>query len=74
VTLKLNSLTGLLLQRPGLSGPPWYTTWSRRAASESVDRLARLGPTVLAGGHGEPMTGTDTAAVLRAFAGLAIDG
>jgi glyoxylase-like metal-dependent hydrolase (beta-lactamase superfamily II) len=74
VTLKINSLTGLLLQRPGLSGPPRYTTWSRRAARESVDRLARLKPTVLAGGHGKPASGTETAAALSAFAGLASDG
>ena len=72
VTLKVNSWSGLLLQRPGLSGPPWYTTWSRRAARQSIVRLARLEPTVLAGGHGKPETGTETAAVLNAFAGLAI--
>ena len=74
VTMKLNSWSGLLLQRPGLSGPPWYTTWSRRAAEESVGTLARLDPTVLAGGHGRPMTANGTAATLRAFAGLARDG
>jgi glyoxylase-like metal-dependent hydrolase (beta-lactamase superfamily II) len=74
VTMKMNSLTGLLMQRPGLSGPPWYTTWNRRAARDSVERLARLEPAVLAGGHGKPMTGADTAAVLAAFARLAIDG
>lgn len=74
VTMKMNSLTGLLMQRPGISGPPLYTTWNRRAARDSVDRLARLEPAVLAGGHGKPMTGTDTAAVLSAFAGLTVDG
>ena len=74
VTLRLNSWSGLLLQRPGLSGPPWYTTWSRRAARESVDRLARLEPNVLAGGHGKPMTDTRTAAAVSAFARLATDG
>jgi len=74
VTLKMNSLTGLLLQRPGLSGPPWYTTWNRRAARDSIDWLACLKPNVLAGGHGRPMTGTETAVALRAFAGLASDG
>ncbi len=68
VTLKVNSLSGLLLQRPGLSGPPWYTTWSRRAAKESVATLAQLEPNVLAGGHGTPMTGPETGDALRAFA------
>ena len=71
VTLKVNSWAGLLLQRPGLSGPPWYTTWSRRAARESIERLARLEPAVLAGGHGRPMTGLGTAAAVSAYAGLA---
>jgi glyoxylase-like metal-dependent hydrolase (beta-lactamase superfamily II) len=68
VTMKLNTVSGLLLQRPGLSGPPWYTSWNWRAAMESVATLARLEPTVLAGGHGTPMIGAQTAAALRAFA------
>ena len=68
VTLRLNSVSGLLLQRQGLSGPPRYTSWSWRAAKESVTALARLEPNVLAGGHGTPMTGTGVAGALRAFA------
>jgi glyoxylase-like metal-dependent hydrolase (beta-lactamase superfamily II) len=78
VTMKVNSLSGLLLQRRGLSGPPWYTTWSWRVAKESVATLARLEPNVLAGGHGMPLTGAETAGTLRAFAdrfsGRANDG
>ena len=74
VTLRLNSWSGLILGRPGLSGPPWYTTWSRQAARESVDRLARLEPTVLAGGHGKPMIGAETAVAVSSFAKLATDG
>jgi len=68
VTVKVNSLSGLLLGRQGLAGPPWYTTWSWRAAKESVATLARLSPSVLAGGHGTPLTGPETAGALRAFA------
>jgi glyoxylase-like metal-dependent hydrolase (beta-lactamase superfamily II) len=68
VTLKVNSWSGLLLQRPGLSGPPWYTTWNRRAAKESVGRLACHEPSVLAVGHGRPMTGAGTASALSAYA------
>jgi glyoxylase-like metal-dependent hydrolase (beta-lactamase superfamily II) len=68
VTLKLNSLSGLLLQRQGLSGPPRYTSWNWRAAKESVAKLARLEPSVLASGHGTPMAGTGAAGALRAFA------
>jgi glyoxylase-like metal-dependent hydrolase (beta-lactamase superfamily II) len=73
LTLEVNSWAGLLLQRPGLSGPPWYTTWSPRAATESIERLARLEPAVLAGGHGRPMTGAGTAAALSAYAERARD-
>jgi glyoxylase-like metal-dependent hydrolase (beta-lactamase superfamily II) len=67
VTLQVNTWAGLLLQRPGLSGPPWYTTWSPRAARESIQRLARLDPAVLAAGHGRPIT-AGTADALSAYA------
>ena len=68
VTMKLNSLSGLVLGRPGLSGPPWYTSWNWRTAKTSVGALARLEPHVLAGGHGTPLVGAETASDLRAFA------
>ena len=68
VTMRLNSISGLVLQRPGLSGPPWYTSWEWRTAKASVAALARLEPLVLAGGHGTPLTGAETADALRAFA------
>jgi deazaflavin-dependent oxidoreductase (nitroreductase family) len=68
VTVRLNSVRGLLFQQPGLSGPPWYTTWSWRAAKQSASDLARLEPRILAGGHGVPMTGPNTAHDVQAFA------
>lgn len=68
VTLRLNSIVGLLLGRPGLSGPPWYTSWSWHEAKASVAALARLQPLVVAGGHGRPMRGADTPATVNAFA------
>ncbi|SEP84544.1 MBL fold metallo-hydrolase [Streptomyces radiopugnans] len=68
VTVRIGTVRGMLAPRPGLSGAPWYTTWDRRAARESVERLARLRPSVLAGGHGEPMTGPGAAAALEGFA------
>ena len=68
VTMRLNSISGLVLQRQGLSGPPWYTSCSWRTAKASVAALARLEPLVLAGGHGTPLTGAKTAGALRAFA------
>ena len=73
LAVNLNSLWGFLLwgfrrNKQRLSGPPWYTTWSWRAAKESVAPLARLEPRVLACGHGLPMSGTGTAHELRTFA------
>jgi glyoxylase-like metal-dependent hydrolase (beta-lactamase superfamily II) len=68
VTMEVNSLSGLVRPRPGLSGPPWYTTWNRAAAGESIVRLAALEPTVLAGGHGIPLTGPAVAGRLSALA------
>jgi glyoxylase-like metal-dependent hydrolase (beta-lactamase superfamily II) len=73
LAVNLNSLWGFLLwgirrNKQRLSGPPWYSTWSWRAAKESVAPLARLEPRVLACGHGLPMSGSGTAPELRAFA------
>lgn len=67
VTMQVNTMSGLLFQHPGLSGPPWYTTWSRVAARESIARICALAPVVVAGGHGIPMTGAATADAVRAF-------
>jgi glyoxylase-like metal-dependent hydrolase (beta-lactamase superfamily II) len=68
VTLAVNSWSGLLRQRQGLSGPPWYTTWDRGAARASIAAIADLEPSVLAGGHGLPLSGPGTAAAVKAFA------
>jgi len=73
LTVHLNSLWsflrwGLGRNKQRLSGPPWYTTWNWRAAKQSVATLARLEPRVLACGHGLPMSGTDIAPELHAFA------
>lgn len=67
VTANLNSLPGLLFRRPCLSPPPRYVTWSWRLAKDSILALARLEPRVLAGGHGEPMTGSALTAGLQAL-------
>jgi glyoxylase-like metal-dependent hydrolase (beta-lactamase superfamily II) len=73
LTVDLNSLWGMLLwslrlNRQKVSGPPWYSTWNKRAAKESVAALAGLEPRVLASGHGVPMTGERIARELRTFA------
>jgi len=72
VTVDLNSFWGFLLwglriNKQRVSAPPWYSTWNRRAAKESVAALAGLEPRVLASGHGVPMTGDGTARELRTF-------
>ena len=68
VTLEVNAWAGILWQRQGLSGPPWYTTWDRRAAIASIREIAAFEPEVLAGGHGLPLVGPGTAAEVHAFA------
>ena len=68
MTLAVNSWSGVLRQRQGLSGPPWYTTWDRDAARASIAAIADLEPSVLAGGHGLPLAGPGTAAAVHAFA------
>ena len=65
LTLQVNSPIGLLRGRRGLSGPPWYTTWSPRLAKATIAALAALAPRILATGHGPPMVGPDTAEALR---------
>ena len=68
LTLEVNTWSGLLRQRQGLSGPPWYTTWDRQAAIASINEIADLEPAVLASGHGLPLAGPTTAAAVHAFA------
>ncbi len=67
VTLDLNSLRGLLLRKQTVSGPPWYTTWNRQTANESIATLNELEPRILAPGHGIPLMGPDTPDRVRAF-------
>lgn len=66
--LNLNSLWDLLLRKRRVSGPPYISTWSWPIAKESVATLARLEPSVLACGHGAPLTGAGIATELREFA------
>lgn len=68
VTLRVNTAAGLLRGRQGLSEPPWYTTWDRRAAVASIAAIASLAPTVLGGGHGRPLVGPGTVDAVRAWA------
>jgi glyoxylase-like metal-dependent hydrolase (beta-lactamase superfamily II) len=74
VTVNLNSMWSLLLNKQRVSGPPWYTTWNWRAAKASVASLAQLEPRVLAGGHGIPMTGPEIPHKVRVFSEGFVDG
>lgn len=67
LTVNLNSLWDFLLKKQRVSGPPYIATWNWQAAKRSVAALARLGPNVLACGHGVPITGARAAQELRAF-------
>lgn len=68
VNLAVGSLSGLVLGRQELSGPPWYTTWDQDVAARSILAIAALEPALLAGGHGAPVRGRGTSAAVRAFA------
>jgi glyoxylase-like metal-dependent hydrolase (beta-lactamase superfamily II) len=56
-TTKQESLRAVVSQRPELHGPPAYYTCDWDAARDSVQWLAALSPSVLAAGHGIPMSG-----------------
>ncbi len=73
LTVDLNSPIGYLrwilrLSRLRISGPPWLSTWDWEVAKRSAVVLSRLEPSVLASGHGVPMTGASVAQDLYAFA------
>ena len=68
VTVDLDSFWGLLRNEQCIARPPSVATWNWQAAKVSVAALARLEPTVLASGHGVPMSGPRTARELRNFA------
>lgn len=67
VNLRVNGARALLGSQQGLSCPPWYTTWNRPLAVTTIRHLAALEPAVLGGGHGQPLTGPDTASRIRRF-------
>lgn len=68
VTLRVNTLAGIVRGRQGLSGPPWYTTADRAAARASLQAIAALEPRIVASGHGHALTGPGTADRLHRFA------
>jgi len=67
MTVNVNSVHDLLVNRHRVSGPPHISTWNWPMAKRSVAVLARLEPNVLACGHGRPMAGEGTAERLMSF-------
>jgi len=57
-----------LAQQPELHGPPSYFTSDWESARQSVQRLAKLNPTVVAPGHGKPLSGPTVPDALRMLA------
>jgi len=57
VTVKQDSLYKVLTQDHEINGPPRYLTTDWQAAKDSVEKLARLNPSVAVTGHGLPMAG-----------------
>lgn len=65
-SVELNALPGVLLGCRRVSAAPWITTWDWTAAKASAVAIAALEPSVLAGGHGAPMSGAELHAGLLA--------
>lgn len=59
VTVQQESAAAVLSQRPGVYGPPKYLTTDWLAAKDSVRRLYELQPSVVATGHGVPVSGEE---------------
>lgn len=57
ITTKTESVWDVLWQTQVVSGPPKYSTYDWEMASQSAKHLAELHPTILATGHGKPMSG-----------------
>jgi glyoxylase-like metal-dependent hydrolase (beta-lactamase superfamily II) len=67
-TTRQESFLSVATQHPELHGPPAYFTVDWNAARASVRLLATLQPTIVAPGHGRPMSGPGTTAALHELA------
>ena len=67
-TVNLDRLFNIITSRQQICRPPTPFTCDWKAAQESVKFLASLRPYAIAAGHGVPMSGSDVAAALSAFA------
>jgi glyoxylase-like metal-dependent hydrolase (beta-lactamase superfamily II) len=67
-TVDQQSLPKTIVQYREFAIPPAYATTDWQAARQSVQKLADLRPSVVIAGHGQPITGRDTADRLEQFA------
>jgi len=67
-TVNQDSLLDMVSKKPEVCRPPVYYTCNWEQAEESVQRLAKLKPTVLAAGHGVPMSGAQATRGLERLA------
>lgn len=68
VTVDLDSVVALATSHPACSCPPKPFTSDWQAAGDSIRKIAELGPTTLAAGHGEPMRGDHVPGAVLRFA------
>jgi glyoxylase-like metal-dependent hydrolase (beta-lactamase superfamily II) len=68
VTVKQESMSAVMTQRPEMHGPPAYFTQDWAAAAASARALAELEPEVLAPGHGVVLRGAQMRQELHALA------
>jgi glyoxylase-like metal-dependent hydrolase (beta-lactamase superfamily II) len=68
VVTKPGPLASLVGKKPSPTLSPWYFTWDRAAARQAAAALAELEPLVIAGGHGQPLSGDDLSGQLRKLA------
>ncbi len=67
-TMNLDSWVSQITEKKEFCSPPKPFTTDWQAARRSVELLAELEPRVVAAGHGEPISGADTARQLKEFA------
>ncbi len=68
-TMNMDAWTSHITEKPEFCRPPAPFTPDWTAARASVELLASLAPETVAAGHGQPISGADTAQRLKDFAG-----
>jgi glyoxylase-like metal-dependent hydrolase (beta-lactamase superfamily II) len=67
-TMNLDSWASQITEKKEFCSPPKPFTTDWQAAKRSINLLAALEPNVVAAGHGNPISGPDTAKQLKEFA------